>query len=192
MVKFHKRFSMQHSQAISSYESLKAHVYPLLKVLAGSLFIALSAQISIPLPFSPVPLTGQTLAVLLLGMTLGSKEALFSTLLYLAQSMMGLPVLAAGLSNPLILLSPTAGYLIAMPLQAYIAGLVNVNRSETYNFFILSSACLFVLLMGTCGLALFVGLSQALYLGFYPFLLGECLKVTLAMTYYSTRRLLSA
>jgi len=81
----------------------------LLLIFGGSLFVAAMAQVRIPLPFTPVPLTGQTFAVLLVGAALGSRRGAASLLLYLVQGLAGLPVFAGGASGLAYLAGPTAG-----------------------------------------------------------------------------------
>ncbi len=101
-----------------------------LLVLAGSLLMALTAQISIPLPFTPVPITGQTFGVLLIGALLGPRLGALTMLLYLAQGLMGLPVFAGGRSawTPSsfpgipVIIGPTAGYLFSYPIAAAVVG----------------------------------------------------------------------
>lgn len=101
-----------------------------LLVLAGSLLMALTAQISIPLPFTPVPITGQTFGVLLIGALLGPRLGALTMLLYLAQGLMGLPVFAGGRSawTPSsipgipVIIGPTAGYLFSFPIAAAVVG----------------------------------------------------------------------
>jgi biotin transport system substrate-specific component len=148
--------------------------------LLGSLFIALFAQIELPLPFSPVPVTGHTLAILLLGVTLGSKQAAASTILYLLE---GLTIL-----NPIDFFGPSAGYLYAMPVMAYIAGKANVNRSQLQNILILALAATAVLTIGTAFLSFFVGFDYALPMGFYPFIPGEGLKIMAALALIGARK----
>lgn len=178
---------MQQAYVIDSLTSVKSWILPLLKTVAGSLFIALCAQISIPLPFTPVPLTFQTLAILFLGITLGSKQAAYCTILYLIEILSGLPFLAGGISNPLAFIGPRAGYLFAMPILAYIAGMTSATKSVGYNLIILGFASIIMLGMGTIGLANFVGWKYAFFMGFYPFLAGEALKV-LIVTFYLNKR----
>lgn len=95
----------------------------LLLIVAGSLLVALCAQISLPLPFSPIPVTGQTFAVLLLGAVYGARRSAAALALYLAEGAVGLPVFApegpAGLAR---LLGPTGGYLLAFPAAAFLMG----------------------------------------------------------------------
>ncbi|QLH35298.1 MAG: biotin transporter BioY [Parachlamydiaceae bacterium] len=174
---------MHQTLLFKSFVSVKSTLGAWAQLLAGSLFIALCAQISLPLPFTPVPLTCQTLAILLLGATLGSKRAFTCTLLYLFEISLGVPFLAGGVIKPLVFLDPTAGYLLGMPLMAYIAGKVSNQKTISLNIFLLSLACLSVLLMGTCKLAIITGWNQAFFLGFYPFIAGEALKVLMVTTY---------
>ncbi len=89
-------------------------------VLGGSLFIALAAQVSVP--FYPVPLTMQTLAILIVGLTFGSRLGALTLIAYLAEGAMGLPVFANGGSAP-ALIGPTAGFLFGFVGVAYLAGL---------------------------------------------------------------------
>lgn len=89
-------------------------------VLGGTLFIAMAAQISVP--FYPVPLTLQTLAILIVGLTFGSRLGAVTLAAYLAEGAMGLPVFAGGHSAP-ALIGPTAGFLFGFVGMAYLAGL---------------------------------------------------------------------
>ena len=89
-------------------------------VLGGTMFIALAAQVSIP--FFPVPLTLQTLAILIVGLTFGARLGAVTLAAYLAEGAMGLPVFANGASAP-ALIGPTAGFLFGFVLMAWVAGL---------------------------------------------------------------------
>lgn len=178
---------MQQAQTLNTLTHVKPWIPSLLKTIAGSLFIALCAQISIPLPFTPVPMTCQTLTILFLGVTLGSKQATACTFLYLLEAMAGLPILAGGIANPLVFIGPKAGYLCAMPLLAYISGMASSKKSIVYNLLILTFASLILLGIGTSILANFVSWEYALPMGFYPFLPGEALKV-LIVTFYLAKK----
>jgi biotin transport system substrate-specific component len=103
-------------------------LYDVALIIGGSLFVALSGRIAIPLPFSPVPITGQTLAVLLVGALLGSRRGASSLLLYLLQGAVGLPVFAGGMGGPAHLLAPTGGYLFGFVGAAFVAGLLAEQR----------------------------------------------------------------
>jgi biotin transport system substrate-specific component len=93
-------------------------------IVLGALFVAVLAQVKIPLPFTPVPLTGQTFAVLLVGATLGSKRSLMSMLLYIALGTLGLSVFAGGASGMAYLSGATLGYLVGFVMAAYVIGLL--------------------------------------------------------------------
>src|SRR5512142_2393996 len=79
-------------------------------IVGGSLFVALMAQVRIPLPFTPVPLTGQTLAVLVVGAALGARKGAASLVLYLLAGLIGLPVFHGGTHGAAVVLGPTGGY----------------------------------------------------------------------------------
>ena len=91
-------------------------------VVGASVLIALAAQIAIPLPFTPVPLTMQPLAVLFIGVALGSTRGAAAATLYLLEGIGGLPVFAQGHGGAIWLIGPTAGYLYSYPAAAWLAG----------------------------------------------------------------------
>ena len=94
-------------------------------VVAFSLLTALAAQVSVPLPWTPVPLTGQTFAVLLTGALLGSRLGALAMLAYLAEGAAGLPFFRNGAGGAhYLLFSPTTGYLLAFPAAAFVTGLL--------------------------------------------------------------------
>ena len=156
----------------------------LLGVVGFSLLTALMAQVDIRLPFTPVPLTEQTFAVLLSGAVLGSRRAFASQTLYLASGAAGLPVFAGGGATFLHLLGPTGGYLWSFPLAAALTGwLVERGASRgawklTLTLF-LSDAL--ILASGVAWLHVLHGVAacQAWAYGFYPFIAGDILKVSL-------------
>lgn len=152
--------------------------------VAGSLLVALCAQVSLPLPFSPVPVTGQTFAVLLVGATLGARRGAAALVLYLLEGAAGLPVFApGGLPGPARFLGPTAGYLLAFPLAVFVLGwLVDCLPRRWWSWLaavlmaeavILSSGVVWL------GIVTQAGWVEALRLGLLPFLPGELLKVAL-------------
>src|SRR5689334_15576696 len=94
----------------------------LVLIVAASALTALAAQLALPLPFSPVPVTGQTFAVLLTGAALGARRGAAAQLLYLAEGAAGLPVFAGWAGGAHVLLGPTGGYLVAFPFAAAIVG----------------------------------------------------------------------
>jgi biotin transport system substrate-specific component len=156
----------------------------LLWVVGFSLFTAAVAQIRITLPFTPVPLTGQTFAVLLCGAVLGSRRGFASQALYLAEGAAGLPVFAGGAGSVAHLLGPTGGYLWSYPLAAGLIGwLVERGAGRTVSRLLLAlcASDVVILACGALWLHFYYGVSyrQGSLLGFYPFLIGDMLKIVL-------------
>lgn len=149
-----------------------------------SLFIAACARISIPLSFTLVPITGQTFAVLLTGMLLGSRRGALALLLYLAEGAAGLPVFAGGAAGATRFLGPTGGYLIAYPLAAALVGFLaerGGDRRPLAAALTLLVGSLVILSLGTLWLSFFVGgLGSAFLQGFLPFIPGDLVKSALA------------
>ena len=158
--------------------------------VAASLFVAFCAHISVPLPFTPVPLTLGNFAVLLVGLALGPVTAFFAMLLYLAEGAAGLPVFnPGGLGGLAQLLGPTGGFLFSYPLTAAAAGaLFHVfSRTRVLSRFLAAvaactAATVLTLLCGGSWLAFLLHLSPdaAFRLGIAPFLGGEIIKVAAA------------
>jgi len=145
-----------------------------------SLVITLAAQIAIPLPFTPVPVTLQTLAVLLAGALLGPRRGALAVLAYIGEGLAGLPVFAGGKAGIAHLLGPTGGFLAGFVAAAFLVGLLawrGWTRKPLAAVFALSlgNACLYV--PGLAWLGLFVGYPRVLSLGFLPFLPGDVLKI---------------
>lgn len=162
----------------------KALTYDVILVIGGSLFIALCAQVAIPLPFSPVPITGQTLAVLAVGVLLGSRRGGLSVLTYLIEGALGLPVFAPdgqiGLAR---LVGPTGGYLVGFVIAAYAAGWLAERGWDRKVITALLAMLLGNAIIYACGLTWlggFVGIEKALPLGLYPFIVGDLIKLALA------------
>ncbi len=166
--------------------------------LAGSLFTAIGAQISIMLPFSPVPVTGQTLAVLLTGAVLGPRAGVLAMLCYLVEGAAGLPVFAGGTSGPAVLAGVTAGYLWAFPAAAFAAGAATDRMRGSYRVVPVLLALLLadalVFLGGVAWLAVFLhtGPGRAEDLGLWPYVPGDLAKIMLvAMALPSGRETLA-
>jgi biotin transport system substrate-specific component len=156
-------------------------------VAAFVVAIALAAQIRVPVPFTPVPLTLQTGLVLLAGALLGPRLGAAAMLTYLTMGVGGLPVFAGGQLGLAYLLGPTGGYLLAFPAAALVAGyLARPGASRgilgaARLWAGLAVASMVILLSGAAWLAALTGdLTGALALGVLPFLFGEVIKVTLA------------
>ncbi|NOX63854.1 MAG: biotin transporter BioY [Chloroflexi bacterium] len=153
------------------------------QVVMGSLLVALAAQVTIPLPFSPVPITGQTFAVLLVAALLGGRGGAAALLLYLTEGALGLPVFAGGLGGPAVLLGPTAGYLYGFVVAAFVVGRL-CERGWDRRLLTAAAAMLLgnaiIYGFGLPWLAAFVGAENALSLGLLPFIPGDILKLALA------------
>jgi biotin transport system substrate-specific component len=153
-------------------------------VVGGSLLVALCARISVPLPFTPVPLTLQNFAVLLVGLLLGSRRGFAALMLYLAEGAMGLPVFSPiGPGGIAHLLGPTGGFLLAYPLVAWLAGYVVERGRKTFARAaiggLLAEAVLFA--GGLAWLAVLThSVAQAFRWGLYWFLFAEVIKIMMA------------
>ncbi|MEX2304592.1 MAG: biotin transporter BioY [Waddliaceae bacterium] len=149
-----------------------------LQVILGSLLLALAAQVSIPLPFSPVPITLQSFAVMLIGGFLGREKGVLSIMLYLVQVGIGLPVLAGGVASVLALLGLKGGFLFGFLIQTYIASIAREHSANTkMMFFFLILSELATMSLGTIWLGAYIGFTKAFLVGFLPFIPGECLKI---------------
>lgn len=163
------------------------NVRRLIAVTAFAVATALGAQVFVPLPFTPVPMTLQTAFVVLAGALLGPRLGAASQLAYLAMGVAGLPVFYGGTFGLAHLLGPTGGYLLAFPVTAYVAGLVarpsgRKSLGELGRLFAgLFVASLVILAGGAAWLAAVTGdVSGALTLAIVPFLIGDVVKVGLA------------
>lgn len=145
--------------------------------LTGALLLALLAQVAIRLPFTPVPITGQTFGVALMSLLWGRTRGTHAVLLYLAMGASGLPVFALGNSG--LSWGPTCGYLMGMIVASYVMGSF-ADKGATKDF----RKTLVVAYLGSaitfaCGLSVlsfFVPGNLLLAAGLWPFLLGDCLK----------------
>lgn len=154
-----------------------------LLVAGGSLLVAALAQVRIPLPFTPVPITGQTLGVLLVGAGLGSRRGAGSLALYLVWGILGLPVFTGWSSGIAHLAGPTGGYLVGFILAAFVTGWLcerKLDRRWTTALLPFLAGEAIIYLFGVTWLASFIGARQALVAGLWPFLPGDVLKLVLA------------
>ena len=153
----------------------------ILLVVAGSLFVAVCSRIEIPI--QPVPITGQTLAVLLLGALLGTKRGSIAVVGYLGLGAGGLPVFAGGVSGAARLVGPTAGYLLGFVAAAVVVGWLSErgwDRRIGTTALAMVAGNLVIYLFGVAWLAQFVGWQRVLSLGVLPFLVGDAVKIGLA------------
>jgi biotin transport system substrate-specific component len=153
-------------------------------VVGASLFVALCAHVTIPLPFTPVPLTVQNFAVLLVGLMLGSRRGFAALALYLAEGASGLPVFSPlGPGGVAQIVGVTGGFLMAYPFVAFLAGFVFERGTKT--FARAATAALLgeiLLFAGGVGWLYYLthSLARAAYLGFYWFVAAEVMKVMFA------------
>src|SRR4051794_17046824 len=152
----------------------------MLMVIAGSALIALAAQIALPIPFSPVPLTMQPLAVLLVGVTLGRVRGAAAAALYLVEGFSGLPVFAQGHGGAFWLTAATAGYLYSYPFAAWVAGWFSErNWSSTVLRAVagMLAALAVIYIGGWSWLAILSGPRAAFTLGIVPFIVADIVKI---------------
>ena len=154
-----------------------------LLVVAASLVTAAAAQVEIRLPWTPVPVSGQTFAVLLSGLVLGARRAFLAQMLYLAEGAMGLPFFSGGAFGAAHLVGPTGGYLIGFPFAAALTGAL-AERGWDRRFVTMLAAMLLgstvIFALGLAQLSRFVPAGQLLNAGLLPFLPGDLVKSTLA------------
>jgi biotin transport system substrate-specific component len=160
-------------------------------VLLVAAMTAAAAQISVPLPFTPVPFTLQPMVVLLGGAALGSRLGMCAQVLYLLTGIAGLPVFAASAVLPqgaLRLLGPTGGYLMSYPFAAFLTGLLaerGLDRRYLTSVLAMAAGLSVVFTFGVLWLAVFArpaaaGLDQALRTGLYPFIPADVVKIFIA------------
>ncbi|MCC7119019.1 MAG: biotin transporter BioY [Anaerolineales bacterium] len=154
----------------------------LILILLGSLCVALFAQIEIPM--QPVPITGQTFAVLLIGALLGSKRGAAAILVYIAEGALGLPFFAGGGSGLATLTGTTAGYLVGFVVAAYVIGWLaerGLERSVQTSLIPFFIGTLIIYFFGVSWLSYLLGsLSKGFQFGLIPFLFGDALKLIAA------------
>ncbi len=152
-----------------------------LTVAMGVLVLSLLAQLSVPLPWTPVPITGQTFGVALISMMWGRKRGFAAMLIYLGIGALGFPVFAMGKSG--FSLGPTTGYLLGMLSASYWMGTLS-DRGWTKTFFraylVAMSGSLLTFSCGLLWLSSFVAKENLLMAGLFPFLPGDFMKTTLA------------
>ena len=159
--------------------------YDAVLIVLGSAVLALSARVVIVLPpvISPVPVTGQTFAVLLIGALYGSRRGTATIVVYLAEGLAGLPVFAAGGAGLPQLLGPTGGYLVGFVAAAFVVGGLaerGWDRRWTTTALAMGLGTIVLFVPGLIWLSFMVGPSHVLAVGLLPFLPGAVLKIALA------------
>jgi biotin transport system substrate-specific component len=170
--------SLMTATSIAQLQARATGTSKALQAVLGGILIALSAQIAIPLPFTPVPIALANSVCIMLGIVLGPRVGAAAVFFYLLQAACGLPVLAGGKAGLLALASPTGGYLVGYVLGAATAGLVSQRLGFSRGRILLAAAIghLPVYACGVAVLAQFVGWSHVLVAGVLPFLPGCALK----------------
>lgn len=154
-----------------------------LLIVGASLATGIAAQAEIRLPWTPVPITGQTLAVLLSGVVLGARRAFLAQMLYLLEGCAGLPVFAGGGAGFLHLVGPTGGYLIGFPFAALVTGFLAErawDRKPLTMFATMLAGSSVIFALGLAQLTRFLPADQVLQAGLLPFLPGDLVKSGLA------------
>lgn len=156
-------------------------------VVGGSLFIAALAQVTIRLPFTPVPITGQTLGVLLVGTAFGWARAGLTLSLYLAEIAVGLPFAAEGRSGAevLSLTTPSGGYLWGFLAAGVLCGWLanrgwDRNLRSSLGVMLLGNIVIYAFGIPWLAASLDIGILEAFELGLYPFVVGDLLKLLVA------------
>jgi biotin transport system substrate-specific component len=176
--------NMTYADVLRPGEKTQGRIYDIAMVIGGSLLIAACAQVAVWPAFSPVPITGQTFAVLMVGALLGGKRGSLAVLAYIAEGILGLPVFASARAGLAVILGPTGGYLIGFVAAAYVVGRLcekgwDRNFSKTIMAMVLGNICIYA--GGLFWLGCLTGFgSSLLSIGLYPFLPGEVAKVALA------------
>ncbi|MEQ1831468.1 MAG: biotin transporter BioY [Candidatus Eisenbacteria bacterium] len=154
-----------------------------LLVVAASLVTAAAAQLEIRLPFTPVPITGQTFAVLMSGIVLGARRAFAAQMLYLVEGAAGMPFFSGGAAGALHLLGPSGGYLLSFPFAAALTGVLAEkawDRKPVTMFLTMLAGSSLIFAVGLAQLSRFVPVNQLLSAGLLPFIPGDIVKSLLA------------
>jgi len=171
--------------ALSVWIGERSFVQRLLAFGIINLLLIACAQIRIPLPFTPVPITGQTFGVLLAGALLGSRYGTAVVLSYVLQGAIGLPVFSGLKGGIATLLGPTGGYILGFIPSAFLVGwLLEMGWYKSlgtiFAAFLIGNAIIYF--FGIPWLAFFVGWDQVLKMGLLPFLPGDLIKLILAIS----------
>jgi biotin transport system substrate-specific component len=182
---------MSHAAAFGAQPRVLADTLPNIRtrdialVVAGALLTALCAQLSFYLPGDPVPVTGQTFAVLLTGAALGANRGAASQGLYVALGAVGLPFYADGESGIDVIWGATGGYLLGFIVAAYVVGRLAERRFDRTPFralptFAIGSLIVFAFGVPWLAVSADISLARAIELGFVPFIPGGIVKALAA------------
>lgn len=154
-------------------------------VLGLTVFTAMCAQVAIPLPFTPVPLTLQTFAVLAGAAALGAERAVIAQVLYVVLAVAGFPVLAGAASGPDAVVGATGGYIFGFVVASFVVGRIAERGAtkrvrSTVLAYIAGTAVVYALGVSWLSFATHMSLSDALVAGMTPFLIGDAIKACAA------------
>ena len=154
-------------------------------IIAMAAFTAAAAQFVIPLPWTPVPITGQTFAVVASGAALGAARGAAAQLLYIAAGAVGMPVFAAATGGWSVATGPTAGYLVGFVAAAFVAGALAERRQDrtlatAMPAMLAATAVVYVFGLPWLAHSLDISAHRAVELGLAPFVIGDVAKATLA------------
>ena len=174
---------MSFPETVNRSYAWSTFIYNIGLVMTASFLIGLSAQLEMRLPFTPIPITAQTLVVLMSGALLGAHRGVLAILVYLAAGVSGLPVFSGFGASIHHILGPSGGYLMGFAGGAYIAGTF-VERGWDTNFLsrfsLMLLSCCAIYATGLLWLGFFVGFEKALAMGLIPFMAGDIIKSALA------------
>jgi biotin transport system substrate-specific component len=180
--------------SLSASTTLRAAFFPrtsvvtnIVAVTGGAAFLAVLAQIALPIPGSPVPVTGQTLGVLLIGASYGTRLGLATFLTYMLVGFAGAPVFADGASGLARLSGPTGGYLVGMLVATYLVGALAGRRWDQQLRTAIPAMLLGNLVIFSFGMFWLHNYTDKSWswtfsAGFTPFIVGEVLKIAIAGT----------
>ncbi len=157
--------------------------YEIMLIVAGSVLIAASARVEIPLPYTLVPITGQTFAILLIAALFGARRGAATVLAYLAEGAAGLPVFAGGAAGVFHLFGPTGGYLLGFVPAAFIVGWLaqrGWDRRFSTSALAMIIGTLVLFIPGLIWYSFFVGPQNVLAAGLLPYIPGAIVKIALA------------
>jgi biotin transport system substrate-specific component len=161
----------------------RARLRDLALVAGGAALTGLAAQVAVPVAGSPVPVTGQTFAALLVGTTLGARRGLASLALYLLAGMAGMPWFSGGAAGAGL---ATLGYVVGMVLAAGLVGALARRGADrgplrTAGAMLLGNLAIYAIGVPYLAFSLDLPMARAAELGMYPYLVGDALKIAVAM-----------
>ena len=158
----------------------EALLYDSVMIIGATIFIALSAQFAFSVPFSPVPITGQSFAVILTGALLGSRRGALAVILYLLEGISGIPVFAQAQAGLIYLFGPTGGYLLGFIPAAFLTGSLaekGWGKNLLSAIAMMTIGIIVIFVSGLSVLTVFFDDNNLLAVGLYPFLPGAIIKI---------------